>query len=61
VTGAMEGASSVGQAAVTAVRDVLVATVSGLKEVASAILPGGEGASPAPPGAASEKKAPKTH
>jgi hypothetical protein len=54
----MEAASSISQTAVTAVRDVLVTTVSGVKEVFCAILPKGEG-TPESGAEAPEKKAPK--
>ncbi|MFZ2087542.1 MAG: hypothetical protein WAU47_03120, partial [Desulfobaccales bacterium] len=57
VTGALEAAGSVSQTAITAVRDVLVTAVGGLKDVVGAILPTGGGASEA--GEVPEKKSPK--
>jgi len=42
VGGALEAAGTLSQSAITAVRDVLVSAVEGVKDVASAILPKGD-------------------
>jgi len=63
VEGALEAAGSLGTTAVTAVRDVLVTAVSGLKDVVCAVLPKGGETPSAGTGteAAPEKKTPKAH